>query len=195
MPVIGLTGNIASGKSHIAEIFSSFGALISNSDTVAHEVMNEEAFEEIKSLFPNAVEGNEINRRMLGQIVFNDEEKLKQLEQVLHPLVRKKNIEFIQANRGKLLVLEIPLLFETNADEICDHTIFVNVSRETQESRALARAGMNPIKLQKILERQHKIPVEEKIKKAHFIIDNNPGMDATRQVKEIINSISPQSLL
>ena len=189
MPALGLTGNIASGKSHIAEIFRSLGAVISNADIIAHEVMNNEAFAEIATLFPETVEDGKINRRQLGRIVFNDEAKLAKLEYILHPLVRRKNLEFITANKSRLTVLEIPLLFETNAESICDHTLFINVSRETQITRALTRPGMDLQKLEKILARQTRIPVAEKIARADFVINNEPGNDIKAEVETIIHSI------
>ena len=123
-------------------------------------------------------------------MVFNDESMLVQLEQILHPLVRKKNLEFIEANKGKLVVLEIPLLYETDAHVICDYTAFVNVSCETQKQRALKRPGLDPVKLERIIERQTKIPIEDKIKRADFVIHNEPGNDVAAEVKKIINSIS-----
>lgn len=194
MPTLGLTGNIAAGKSHIAEIFRDFGALIYNADITAHEMMEGPAFEKIKEAFPESLVDGKIDRKKLGEIVFHDEEKLVQLEKILHPLVRKKNMDFIEANRGKLLVLEIPLLYETDAHLICDYTVFVNVSRETRMERALARPGLNPEKLEKIIARQTKIPVEEKMKRADFIIHNDKSDDARAQVKAIVAKLAlPQA--
>ena len=186
MPVIGLTGNIASGKSHIAEIFKGLGAVVQNSDLVAHEVMNDEAFAEIAKAFPAVIEGGKINRSKLGAEVFNNDAKLKILEKILHPLVRKKNVEFIRANHDKLIVLEIPLLFETNADAICNYIVFAHVSPETQRARALARPGITEEKLQNILKRQTKISIDDKMAGADFVIENEPGKNVTKQVEEII---------
>jgi len=195
MSTLGLTGNIAAGKTYVADIFQSLGAVIYSADIAAHEIMQGLAFEQIKAVFPEVIEDGKVSRVKLGMIVFSDEEKLVQLEQILHPLVRKKNLEFIAANPGKLLVLEIPLLYETDAHEICDFTAFVNVSRETQKQRALARQGLDPLKLEKIIERQTKIPVEEKLRRADFIIHNEPGSDVIGEVKKIIHSISRAKLL
>ncbi len=189
MPVIGLTGNIASGKSYIAEIFREHGALVHNSDIAAHEIMNSAAFDKIAAAFPAVIENGKISRQKLGAEVFHDEEKLVKLEQILHPLVRQKNLEFIAANKGKLVVLEIPLLFETDAHKICDCTIFVHVSRETQSKRALARPNLNPVKLEKIIARQSKISSDEKMKRADFVINNESGNDIAAEVKKIISSI------
>lgn len=187
--VIGLTGNIASGKSHIAEIFKGLGAVVHNSDIAAHQAMEEEAFAEIEKEFPAVIENGKINRQKLGREVFGNQAKLKKLESILHPLVRKRNLEFIRANPGKNIILEIPLLFETRAEEICDFVVFVNVSRETQKHRALARPGMTLEKLENILLTQEKIPVQDKISRADFVIENDPGKDATAQVKNILAKI------
>lgn len=189
MPALGLTGNIASGKSHIAELFRKQGAKIHNSDLAVQEIMNSEAFDAVAKAFPNVIENGKINRQKLSAEVFNDENKLVTLEKILHPLVRKKNEEFISNNKGQLLVLEIPLLYETDANQICDYTVFVNVSRETQFTRALSRPGINPEKLEKIIARQTKISVEEKMRRADFVIHNNPGDDAAKQIKAIIAKI------
>lgn len=188
--VIGLTGNIASGKSHIASIFRELGAVVYNSDIAAHEVMENEAFAPVAREFPAAVENGKINRQLLGREVFGDEGKLKKLEAILHPLVRQKNVEFIAAHSGKVIILEIPLLFETQAEVICDHVVFVHVSRETQAKRALQRAGMTKEKLANIIAKQEKIPVEEKLARADFVIENDKDHDVAAQVKAILAKLA-----
>jgi dephospho-CoA kinase len=190
MPVIGLTGNIASGKTHIAEIFKSLGAAVQNSDSVAHQIIDGAAKAEIAKSFPAALEGGKINRALLAEQVFADEKKLKLLEKILHPLVRRENEEFIAANKGKMIVLEMPLLFETGAEKICDYSILVHTPPEAQKARALAREGISEERLKKILKRQTAIPLEEKMQKADFMIHNRAEDDLTAQVKQIISSIS-----
>ena len=192
MPVIGLTGLYASGKSHIAEIFKGMGAKVQDSDKVSHQIL-EESFDQIAKEFPNAVQDNSISRKKLGEEVFSESKKLKTLEAIIHPKVRKRNLEFIEANKNELVVLEIPLLFETKAEAICDYVVFVNVSHETQNHRALARPGMTPKKLQRILDSQTKISVKDKIARSHFVIENNPTDNATAQVKKVIETIGSKA--
>jgi dephospho-CoA kinase len=181
MTSIGLTGNIASGKSHIAHIFASLGVSTQDSDIVAHEILQSEAKAEVEAEFGT------IDRKEIGKIVFANPEKLKKLEAILHPKVRAKNLEFIK--KHKLSLIEIPLLFETNAEEIFDYVIFVNVSRETLQKRALARPNISPEKLENILQTQTKIPTAEKIRRSHFVIDNDDGADTLTQVKAIMGKI------
>lgn len=188
--VIGLTGNYASGKSHVAEVFRGFNIPVQDSDKVAHQVLESEAFEQIKSEFPTAIENGKINRQLLGAQVFGNDSALKKLESIVHPLVRKRNLQFIKDNSSsEFILLEIPLLFEAKAEAICDYVVFIDISREIQQSRALARPGMSPEKLKKILSAQEKISVEEKKKRANFVLDNEPGADTLHQVKLILEEI------
>ena len=189
MPVLGLTGNIASGKTHVAEIFKSLGAAVQNSDLIAHQLIEGKAREEIAKKFPRAVENGKINRALLGEEVFSDEKKLKLLEKILHPRVLQKNLEFIAANKNKLVILDIPLLFETGAEKICDYTALVQTPESIQKERALAR-GVSGEKLSQILARQNIIPLREKMRRVDFLINNAPGNDLTAQVKQIIISIT-----
>lgn len=185
--VIGLTGLYASGKSHILKLFEGEGCAVADSDKFTHELLAAEAAELVSKEFSQAVENGEVNRKKLGEIVFNDEQKLKALEDILHPMVRAKNQEFIDANQGKVVVLEIPLLFETEAEKICDYTISVNISAETLKKRAEER-GTFTEKLEKIL--SHQMLQEEKNKRADFVIDNDDGDDTLAQVREILEKIT-----
>ncbi len=189
MTSIGLTGNIASGKSHIAEIFKSLDVAVQDADKVAHSVLDNEAFEDIKKHFPDSIVNMVIDRRKLGSMVFTDDTKLKLLESITHPHVRRKNLEFIAANKNKICLIEIPLLFETKAEEIFDHIVYVDVSEETQKKRALERPSFTPEKLDHVLKRQHIISPEEKKRKADFIIDNNTGADTLSQIKKILEQV------
>jgi dephospho-CoA kinase len=186
MPVIGLTGLYASGKSHIAEIFKGLGTPIHDSDKAAHQLLEGEAKAAVEKEFGTA------DRKQLAEKVFTNETELKKLEAILHPLVRQKNLEFIKENKGNLVVLEIPLLFETKAEEICDYVIFVHVKSETQKKRAQQRHGYSDEKLARILKAQTRIPVEEKMHRADFVIENE-GQDLTLQVKKIIESVGSRA--
>ena len=189
MTSIGLTGNIASGKSHIAEIFKSLDVAVQDSDKVAHTVLENEAFEDIRKHFSEAIVSGAIDRRKLGSMVFSDDAKLKLLESITHPIVRKKNLDFIELHKNKICLIEIPLLFETKAEEIFDHVVYVDVSEKTQKERALQRPNFTPEKLEHVLKRQHKISPETKKQKADFVIDNNPGADTLKQIKKILEQV------
>lgn len=185
--VIGLTGVIATGKSHILQLFAEAGAATASSDAFAHEVLQGEAFAEVARIFPEAVENGQINRQRLSKIVFADASRKAQLEAIMHPLVRKRNLEFIKNAKKDVVVLEIPLLFEAKAEEICDFVVVANVSRETIFKRALARPNMTHEKLQQILISQ--MPQHEKIERADFVIDNEDEHDTVAQVDEILRKI------
>ena len=185
--IVGLTGSIASGKSYILQLFAEHGVPTQSSDAVAHELLDGEAFDEVAAEFPGAVAGGKINRQKLGAEVFADAERKKKLEAIIHPLVRARNIEFAENAGADFVVIEIPLLYESGAEEYCDFVIAINVSRETIEKRALSLKGMTPEKLAQILATQ--IPTQEKLELAEFVIDNDHGDDTVGQVREIIARI------
>lgn len=160
-----------------------------DSDKIVHGILGNEAFEEVRKHFPAAIANGVIDRRKLGSIVFSDDAKLKLLESIIHPHVRKKNLDFIEQNKNRICLVEIPLLFETNAEEIFDYVVYVDVNAETQKERALQRQNFSADKLEQVLERQHKIPPEEKKRRADFVIDNNPGADTVGQIKNILEQI------
>lgn len=189
--IVGLTGSIASGKSHVLELFAKEGISTQSSDKIAHELLNGDAFDKIASEFPEAVVENKIDRHLLGQVVFSDNAKKRKLEKILHPMIRRRNINFAKAAKTKFVVIEIPLLFESDAHSYCDYTIVLNVSRETLQSRALLRDKMTLDKFERILNTQ--LPTEEKLLKADFVIDNEAEHDTVGQVKEIIRIINERN--
>lgn len=189
--IVGLTGSIASGKSHVVELFAAQGIPTQSSDKIAHELINGEAFDAIASAFPESVVDNKIDRQLLGGIVFNDEAKKLHLEKILHPMIRRRNIEFAKNSNAEFVVIEIPLLFETDAHKYCDYYIVLNVSRETLQKRALTRPKMTADKFERILNTQ--LHTEEKVKRADFVIDNEDEHDTLAQVKEIVREINERN--
>lgn len=189
--IVGLTGSIASGKSHVLELFSAQGIPTQSSDKIAHELLNGAAFDAVASAFPKAVVENKINRQLLGQEVFVDTSKKLHLEKILHPMIRRRNLDFARNAAADFVVIEIPLLFESDAHQYCDYTIAINVSRETIRRRALSRPNMNEDKFEQILNSQ--LPTEEKIGRADFVIDNEDEHDTVEQVKDIIRKINERN--
>jgi len=186
--IVGLTGSIASGKSHVLELFAKEGIPTQSSDKIAHELLDGGAFNEIAKEFPKSIVDGKVDRQLLGQEVFADNTKKQKLEKILHPMIRKRNIDFANISGAKFVVIEIPLLFESDAQSYCDYTIVLNVSRETLQKRALLREKMTLDKFERILNTQ--LPTEEKLLKADFIIDNEAEHDTVSQVKEIIRKIN-----
>jgi dephospho-CoA kinase len=157
--VIGLTGGIGTGKSTIARQFAYLGAEIFDADAFVHQILekDKEIISEIKKHFSEVFLQEKIDRVVLGKIVFANKNKLEILENIIHPAVRKAEEAFIVQNirkRTRFIVLEIPLLFESRADNICDITICTDCPDFLQAQRVLKRKNMTPEKLKSILKRQ-----------------------------------------
>lgn len=186
MIVLGLTGSIGMGKSYAAAIFKSLGVPVHNSDHAVHRALSPggEAFEAVALTFREAWDKKKhlIDRKKLGEIVFQDDVKLKNLEKMLHPIVRQSQIRFLRMVRraGRpLAVLEIPLLFETGAHRRVDFVVCVSAPAAIQRRRVLARKGMDEDKFERILGRQ--MPDSLKRIRSDFVIDTGLGKARTRQ--------------
>ncbi|WP_137388664.1 dephospho-CoA kinase [Rhodoligotrophos defluvii] len=190
---IGLTGSIAMGKSATADMFRRLGIPVFDADAVVHELYRRggEAVAPVAALFPEAVTNGAVDRTALGKAVLGDEAKIKALEAIVHPLVRAREAAFLlQAeNAGEdLVVLDIPLLFESGQHGRVDCIVVVSAPAEVQRQRALARPGMTESKLQAIRARQ--LPDEEKRARADFVVDSSRGLDdAFEQVRSIVATL------
>ena len=178
MIVIGLTGSIGMGKSTVASQFALLGVRVCNADAIVHQLMtkNGAAVAEIGKHFPTAIKNVAVDRKALGDIVFKDKQKLKQLEKILHPLVIAAENDFIRIEQCKgawAAVLEIPLLFETGAEERCDCVAVVTAPDFIQRQRVLMRSGMTQEKLSRILALQ--ITDREKRQCADIVINTGIG--------------------
>lgn len=185
--IVGLTGSIGSGKSHILELFAAEGIHTASSDKHAHGLLEGEVFAEVSARFPSAFSEGKIDRKKLGAEVFANPEKKKILESILHPLVRIENLKFAAGSGQEFVVIEIPLLFESGAENYCDYVIAINVSRETMLKRAMQRDAMTEQKFNMIYNAQ--MLTEEKLKRADFEIDNEDEHDTVGQVRKIIEHI------
>lgn len=183
MKIIGLTGSIAMGKSTVADFFKQAGIPVFSADDAVHQLYKSEpAVSLIARVFPSVVEDGEVNRLKLSEILINDHEKLQSLEKIIHPLVQKKEKEFIERahQQGKkLVVLEIPLLFETNGEKRVDSIVVVSAPRAIQKERAMIRQNMNEGKFAFINTRQ--MSDKEKRKRADFVIDTGKDLENTRE--------------
>ena len=188
MIVVGLTGSIGMGKSYAASILKKMGIPVHDSDRAVHQSLlpNGEAFEEVAVTFPACWDKKTltIDRKKLGHIVFNDGIALKQLEQILHPVAKKSQMAFIKKVKAKgknICVLEIPLLFETKAQDRVDYVVCVSASPAIQRRRVLARKGMTIEKFEQILSRQ--MPDAQKRARSDFVV--NTGLGAAQTYKEL----------
>ena len=191
MIILGLTGSIGMGKSTTADMFRSENIPVHDADQTVHQLYINEAVIPIKNLFPTAVVNGVVDRQELGRIVLSDRTKMRQLEKLVHPMVREKEMRFIQNARDDgafLVVLDIPLLYETGGENRVDAVVVVSASFDEQRKRVLARQGMTEEKFRSILNKQ--MPDGEKRKRADFVIDTGNGLEnAHQQVREIIRQL------
>jgi dephospho-CoA kinase len=197
--VLGLTGSIGMGKSTTARMFSDLRVPVHDADAAVHELYRAEAVKPVAALFPDAVDRDEagqdsINRERLSKLVLGHPERLAALEAVVHPLVREREQAFLRqawAAGSPLVVLDIPLLFESGGAARCDAVAVVTAPLAVQRSRVLARPGMTEARFEAIQARQ--MPDADKRARATYIIDTGKGLDHARaQVAAIVASVSSQ---
>lgn len=172
MKIIGLTGSIAMGKSVAAKMFRRLGLPVRDSDATIHRLLAKggAGVAPVAKLFPDAIVEGAVDRQKLGAKVFADPAALAHLEAILHPLARQDMKAFLDRHRRqrtKRVVLDVPLLYETEIDAICDLVVVVSASPAIQRQRALSRPGMTDEKLAGILARQ--MPDSEKRRRADIV--------------------------
>lgn len=178
MVILGLTGSIAMGKSTAAATFRRFGLPIYDADREVHRLLGRggAAVVPIAKAFPGIVKNGAVDRQALGTLVFKDKTALARLEKIIHPLVRvaqKKFLRLQAARRARIVVLDIPLLFETGGERHCDAVVVVTASSLLQKHRAIGRAGMTAERLAGVLRRQ--MPDREKRRRADFLVETGMG--------------------
>ncbi|WP_297691317.1 dephospho-CoA kinase [Phenylobacterium sp.] len=190
MILLGLTGSIGMGKSTTAAMFREAGVPVYDADAAVADlyVRGGAAVRPVGEAFPGVVKDGAIDREALRQRVLGDPEALKRLNAIVHPLVgrdRGKFFEGAQAMGADMVVLDIPLLFETGGHANVDAVVVASAPPEMQRERVLARPGMTPERLDAILAQQ--TPDPEKRARAHFVVDTGRGLEHARlQVGEII---------
>lgn len=190
MTILGLTGSVGMGKSTACKMLKRLGLPIHDSDAAVHRLLglNGGAVEEIEAAFPGVVVDGTVDRGKLGARVFGDPPALRQLEGIVHPKVRRTTLQFLQCHarrRTPLVVLDIPLLFETGGETLCDAIAVVTAPRFVQTSRVMLRPGMTLERLEKI--RAQQMPDREKCRRADFIIRTGLGKaDSLRQLRSML---------
>ena len=185
MRIVGLTGSIAMGKSTAAAMLRRLGVPVHDADAVVHQLLGPggAAVARVEALFPGVADSCGVNRVALGRRVFGDPAALRQLEALLHPLVREAERAFLELKcrqRCRLVVLDVPLLFETGGDGRVDRVLVVSASGLVQRQRALARPGMTRGRLALILSRQ--LSDHEKRRRADAVIPTGLGRALTLRV-------------
>jgi dephospho-CoA kinase len=187
--VAALTGSIGMGKTETAKMFARLNIPVHDADATVHGLYDKGggAVAEIDAAFPGAVVRGSVDRSRLTELVAHDEKAFQRLEAIVHPLVLKERDMFLadaDAKGVELVVLDIPLLYETGLDDGVDAIIVVSAPAEVQSARVLQRPGMTLEKLEAIHARQ--VPDAEKRAKADFVIETDRGLEhAFEQVKRV----------
>jgi dephospho-CoA kinase len=190
--VIGLTGSIGMGKTTTAAMFSRHGIPVHDSDAVVHRLYAGEAVAPIEAAFPGVTESGKVDRARLAQRVVSDPAALARLEAIVHPLVRQSEEKFRETAKSaghRLALVDVPLLFETNAAGRFEILVVATADPKIQRERVLVRPGMTEEKFAALLARQ--MPDAEKRRRAHFLVDTGQGFPAAeRQVDAILKALA-----
>jgi len=188
---IGLTGSIGMGKSTTAKLFAEAGIPVNDADAVVHDLYSGEAVPAVEAAFPGSTRNGVVDRVELARLLSARPDGFKALEAIVHPLVRQRETIFLekyQAAGASMVLLDIPLLFETGGDRRVDLTVVVSCDPQIQKARVLARPGMTDEKFNMILSRQ--MPDADKRARANYIVDTGHGIDVAKaRVNEIIADI------
>ena len=196
MFVLGLTGSIGMGKSAAAAMLRRMGLPLHDADRAVHRLLAKggAAVAAVEAAFPGVIADGAVDRERLAAKVFEDRAALKRLEGILHPAVRRATRAFLgrQARAGRsLVVLDIPLLFETGGAGLCDAVVVVAAPPFVQRARVMARRGMTPARFQAILAKQ--MPDREKRRRADFVVNTGLSKAATlRQLRAIVTLLRRQ---
>ena len=186
---LGLTGSIGMGKSTTAQMFAKLGIPVWDADAAVHKLYSTggAAVSAIQELYPEAIENGEVSRPALKSLILSDENVLRELERIVHPLVAADRQNFIETSDTDIVLLDIPLLFETNGDKHMDAIACVNIEPETQRERVLQRGSMTEEQFEQILSKQ--LPNDVKCRQSDFVIQTDNLDHAKEQVAHIIELI------
>lgn len=191
MRILGLTGSIGMGKSTTAKLFAEAGVPVYDADAAVHQLYEGEAAPAIEAAFPGTTVNGKVDRPKLSARVVHDPAAIKQLEQIVHPMLgasRQKFFADAEAAKAPVVVLDIPLLFETGGEKRVDAVVVVSTSPEVQRQRVLARGTMDEAKLDAIIAKQ--TPDAEKRKRADFVVDTSHGLEPVRaQITHILAEV------
>jgi len=191
MLILGLTGSIGMGKSTTAKLFVEAGVPVYDADAAVHQIYEGEAATAIEAAFPGTTVDGKVDRVRLSARVLNDPAAIKQLEQIVHPMLgasRQKFFDDAKRSGAPVAVVDVPLLFETGGEKRVDAVVVVTTTPEAQRERILARDNMTNEKLDAILARQ--LPDAEKRKRADFVVDTSHGLDPVRAaIRDILAEI------
>ncbi len=192
MLIIGLTGGLKTGKTTVAKMFRRLGAHVIDADAIVHESLsvNGACVKAVKAQFGERVltRGGSVNRKALAEIVFQDDSRLRDLEKIIHPHVRRvmraQISEYKRTDPDGVIVLDVPLLFESGLDKLADITVTVKATRALQVERAMRDLGISQAQALKRIRQQ--MPMTEKVRRSDVVIDNRSSKSETqKKVKQI----------
>ena len=189
MIILGLTGSIGMGKSTTAKLFEEAGVPVYDADASVHRLYEGEAAPAIEAAFPGTTVDGKVDRNRLSAKVVHDAAAMKQLEQIVHPMLgasRQKFFADAEKSGAPVAVVDVPLLYETGGEKRVDAVVVVTTTPEIQRERVLARDNMSGERLDAILARQ--LPDAEKRKRADFVVDTSHGLDPVRaRIRDILS--------
>jgi len=190
--ILCLTGSLGMGKSRTAQFFAELGVPVHDSDAVVHALYEGHAVSAIEHAFPGATADGKVDRAKLAKMVVGDDAVLARLEAIVHPMVAAARDKFLadaESRGAPVVVLDIPLLFETAGQRGCDAVVVVSAPAEIQRQRAFERPGMTEEKFTALLAKQ--TPDAEKRRRADFIVDSSQSFDHARaQVRDILQAVA-----
>jgi dephospho-CoA kinase len=189
MIILGLTGSIGMGKSTTAKLFAEAGVPVYDADATVHKIYQGEAAPAIEAAFPGTTVAGKVDRNRLSAQVVHDPAAMMRLEGIVHPMLgasRQKFLHDAERSGAPVVVVDVPLLYETGGEKRVDAVVVVTTTPEIQRQRILARDNMTSEKLAAILARQ--LPDAEKRKRADFVVDTSHGLDPVRaRIRDILN--------
>ena len=192
MFILGLTGSIGMGKSTTAKFFAEEGVPVHDADAAVHRLYEGEASAAIEAAFPGTTADGKVDRGKLAAQVLANPAARKRLEAIVHPLVRQSEVKFLADARARgapVVVLDIPLLYETGGEQRVDAVVVVTAPADVQRERVLARPGMTPERFAALLAAQ--VPDTIKRQRADFVVDTGLGFEAARaQVRDILARVA-----
>ena len=189
MIVIGLTGSIGMGKSTTAQMFSDEGLEVWNADLAIEKLYKKQnIIDKIADTFPGLISDKALDRQKMRALFLKNPEALSKLENIIHPFVKQDMTDFIANSKGPIVVLDVPLLFETGLHKHVDKVIVVTVPFDVQKARVMDRGKMTKSQFISILSRQ--LPDVEKRRRADYVIDTQTFSGARSQVRHIISDLT-----
>ena len=186
---LGLTGSIGMGKSTTAQMFADLGIPVWDADATVHKLYSAggAAVPAIHELYPEAIEHGAVSRPALKRLIQSNDNVLSEIERIVHPLVADDRQNFLETSESDIVLLDIPLLFETSGDKHMDAIACVDIDSETQRERVLQRSTMTEEQFEQILNKQ--LPNDVKCSQSDFVIRTDNFDHSKEQVAHIIELI------